>query len=97
LEQTGFLVRREIFIPFPFASLGFSARTAAVLEKINMLFIRLRPRLFAYQVVLEALPLATPTAALEETIKSELSIAPRRDGSFHTSAGNLSKRTEPAN
>lgn len=88
LEQTGFLVRREILIPFPFASLGFSARTAAVLERINMILIRLRPRLFAYQVVLEALPLTTPAAVLRETIKSQASITPRENGSAHGAAEN---------
>jgi glycosyltransferase involved in cell wall biosynthesis len=71
LEQTGFLVQRQIFVPFPFRSLGFSMRTARVLEKINMLLIRLRPRLFAYQVIVEALPLTGPATALEETLKSE--------------------------
>jgi hypothetical protein len=36
-----------------------------------MLLIRLRPRLFAYQVIVEALPLTGPATALEETLKSE--------------------------
>ena len=71
LEQTGFLVQREILIPFPFRTLGFSARVARLLERANTLFIRIRPRLFAYQIMLEALPLTTPAATLEETIKSE--------------------------
>jgi 2-polyprenyl-3-methyl-5-hydroxy-6-metoxy-1,4-benzoquinol methylase len=72
LEQTGFLVQRQIFIPFPFRSLGFSMRTARLLEKINMLLIKLRPRLFAYQIVIEARPLTTPTTTLAETLKSEI-------------------------
>ncbi len=71
LEQTGFLVQRQIFIPFPFRSLGFSPRTARWLEKINMLLIKLRPRLFAYQIIVEARPLTTPTTTLEQTLKSE--------------------------
>ena len=70
LEQTGFLVQREIFIPFPFRSLGISARWAAFLERMNMLLIKVRPRLFAYQIMLEARPLTTPEATLEETIKT---------------------------
>ena len=71
LEQTGFLVQREIFIPFPFRNLGLPARLSAFLEKINMLLIRMRPGLFAYQILLEARPLITPTAVLEQTIQSE--------------------------
>ena len=90
LEQTGFLVQRQIPIPFPFRSLGFSERTARFLERVNMLLIRLRPRLFAYQIMLEALPLATPAATLEETMKSEPTVAAtaarglvRADSSIH--------------
>src|SRR5439155_18396293 len=71
LEQTGFLVQREIPIPFPFRTLGFSRRVARLLERVNILLIRIRPGLFAYQIVLEALPLSRPTAILDETIKSE--------------------------
>jgi 2-polyprenyl-3-methyl-5-hydroxy-6-metoxy-1,4-benzoquinol methylase len=70
LEQTGFLVQREIFIPFPFRSLGISARWAAFLERVNMLLIKVRPRLFAYQIMFEARPLTTPAATLDETIKA---------------------------
>jgi len=71
LEQTGFVVQREILMPFPFRALGLSARMERFLERLNMLLIRVRPRLFAYQIVLEARPLTTPVATLEETIKSE--------------------------
>jgi len=71
LEQTGFIVQREVFIPFPFRSLGFSARIATVLEKTNLLLIRLRPQLFAYQVVLETRPLTMPSVTLEDTARSE--------------------------
>jgi glycosyltransferase involved in cell wall biosynthesis len=71
IEQTGFIVQREVFMPFPFRALGFSARISRVFDKVNRLLIRLRPRLFAYQVVLEARPLMTPGATLAETIKSE--------------------------
>ena len=71
LEQSGFVVQREVFMPFPFRGLGFSARISDVLERINRFLIKLRPRLFAYQVVVEACPLITPGATLEKTIKSE--------------------------
>src|SRR5262245_7630868 len=77
MEQTGFLVQRELFIPFPFRDLGFSARVTKFLQKINMLLIRIRPRLFAYQIILEALPLTTAGAVLEDTIKSEAPMAAR--------------------
>jgi 2-polyprenyl-3-methyl-5-hydroxy-6-metoxy-1,4-benzoquinol methylase len=75
LEQTGFLVQREILIPFPFRTLGFSGRVARLLERVNMCFIKMRPRLFAYQIMLEALPLITPAATLEEAIRSESNAA----------------------
>ena len=71
LEQTGFLVQREIYIPFPFRNLGLSSRIAGFLEKVNQALIRIRPRLFSYQIMLEALPLSTPAAVLEQTITSE--------------------------
>ena len=75
LEQTGFLIQREIFIPFPFRNLGFSETISRFLEKINMLLISLLPRLFSYQILLEARPLTTPTAVLEQTIRSEAYVA----------------------
>jgi glycosyltransferase involved in cell wall biosynthesis len=72
LEQTGFVTQRETYFPFPFRALGFSARLARLLEKVNVLLIRIRPRLFSYQVMLEAIPLTTPKATLEESLRSEL-------------------------
>ncbi|HXV36227.1 MAG TPA: bifunctional glycosyltransferase/class I SAM-dependent methyltransferase [Myxococcota bacterium] len=82
LEQTGFVTQREAYFPFPFRALGLSARTSRFLEKVNVLLIRIRPRLFSYQVMLEAIPLTTPQATLEESIRSEFgsrldSAAPR--------------------
>jgi glycosyltransferase involved in cell wall biosynthesis len=72
LEQTGFLVQREIFIPFPFEVLGFGPRVTRFLKRVNMALIKMRPRLFAFQIVIEALPLTTPAATLGETLKSEM-------------------------
>ncbi|HEX4998730.1 MAG TPA: bifunctional glycosyltransferase/class I SAM-dependent methyltransferase [Terriglobia bacterium] len=76
MEQTGFLVRRQIYIPFPFQALGFSGRLAKFLESVNMALIRLRPRLFAYQMLLETVPLVTPAAVLDETVKSQAEATP---------------------
>ena len=36
-----------------------------------MWLIKARPRLFAYQVMVEAVPLTTPAATLDQTITSE--------------------------
>lgn len=71
LEQTGFVTQKEIYFPFPFRVLGFSGRTARFLEKLNMLLIKIRPRLFSYQIMLQAVPLTTPEATLDETMRSE--------------------------
>src|SRR5262249_5582896 len=57
LEQTGFLVQKEIFLPFPFEALGLSARCTRFLRKINMALIKVRPRLFAFQILVETIPL----------------------------------------
>jgi hypothetical protein len=57
MEQTGFVVQREFYFPFPFRELGFSGKIAVFLEKLNILLIKIRPRLFAYQVMLVATPI----------------------------------------
>lgn len=72
MEQTGFVIQKEVYIPFPFRVLGFSERMANIFEKLNLFFIKIRPRLFSYQIMLEAIPLTTPVVTLSETIRSEL-------------------------
>jgi len=61
MEQTGFLIDKEYFFPLPFHALGFPKKLAMFLEKVNVLLIRIRPSLFAYQVMMEATPITVPT------------------------------------
>lgn len=70
LEQTGFVIQEKYFIPFPFQSLGISKGFGSFLEKINKLFIKLRPRLFSYQIVFEAVPIEPPDAVLDRDLMS---------------------------
>ncbi len=69
LIQTGFIVTREHYIPFPFISLGWPKGLSRWLEKINMMLIKIRPRLFAYQILFEAEPLKTAEVVLAEDLK----------------------------
>lgn len=71
LEQTGFLVQKEHFMPFPFRAFGFSPGKAALFEKINLALINIAPKLFSYQIALEAVPLASAGARLQEALASE--------------------------
>jgi 2-polyprenyl-3-methyl-5-hydroxy-6-metoxy-1,4-benzoquinol methylase len=64
LEQTGFTVVEERYCPLPFAELGLPVWLAKIGEFINMALIRLRPRLFAYQVMFAATPLVSPQSVL---------------------------------
>ncbi len=64
LEQTGYTIEEERYCPLPFSELGLPRFLARLLERINMLLIRLRPRLFAYQVMFKATPLASSSSAL---------------------------------
>jgi 2-polyprenyl-3-methyl-5-hydroxy-6-metoxy-1,4-benzoquinol methylase len=64
LEQTGFNVLEERYCPLPFAELGLPKGLAKFLEGINLLLIKLRPRLFSYQVMFAASPLVSPQSAL---------------------------------
>lgn len=68
LEQTGFVTQKEIYFPFPFQTLGFSEKMTRILEKINIFLIKIRPRLFSYQVMIVACPLAKPTVVLKEAL-----------------------------
>ncbi len=65
LTQTGFVITHEHYIPFPFASLGWPASVAKKLETINRWLIKLRPRLFSYQILFEATPLSAPDLVLK--------------------------------
>ncbi len=60
LEQTGFKIYREYFILFPFVQLALPISLATLLEKINIFLIKIRPRLFAYQILVEAKQLSFP-------------------------------------
>ncbi len=60
LEQTGFLITKRNYFPFPFRALGFRPGLAAFLEKINIALLRIAPSLFAYQFMYEAAPVAMP-------------------------------------
>jgi glycosyltransferase involved in cell wall biosynthesis len=71
LIQTGFVITKEHFLPFPFAALGFSPEWAGRLERINQFLIRLRPGLFAYQILFETVPLNTPDSVLRQTLEWE--------------------------
>jgi 2-polyprenyl-3-methyl-5-hydroxy-6-metoxy-1,4-benzoquinol methylase len=64
LEQTGFSVEAERYCPLPFTELGLPKGLAKFLEGINLFLIRLRPRLFSYQVMFAATPLVSSHAAL---------------------------------
>jgi 2-polyprenyl-3-methyl-5-hydroxy-6-metoxy-1,4-benzoquinol methylase len=66
LIQTGFVVSQVHYCPLPFRELGLSKASASLLERINMFCIRLRPRLFAYQVLFVAQPLLPPRLAPPE-------------------------------
>jgi SAM-dependent methyltransferase len=64
LIQTGYTIEAERYCPLPFAELGLPPWLARFFETINLLLIRLRPRLFAYQVMFAATPLASPQRSL---------------------------------
>lgn len=60
LDQTGFLVLETRGFPLPYKSLGFRPGLCRLLEGMNRFLIRLRPSLFAYQVLHVAAPLEAP-------------------------------------
>lgn len=64
LQQTGLTIVEERYCPLPFSELGLPGWLASFLEGINLLLMKIRPRLFSYQVMFSAVPLASPQASL---------------------------------
>jgi len=71
LEQSGFIIKSHRFVPFPFHTLGLGPRMSRFLEKINMVFIKIRPSVFSFQILCEAYPLTRPENVLVTTLESD--------------------------
>lgn len=66
LDQTGFVAGRRVCFPLPYQELGFGQRVSHMLESIHRLFLKLRPSLFAYQVLHVATSSLTDTNTVED-------------------------------
>lgn len=52
LHQTGFMISRRVFFPMPFQELGLPPAVCRWCERFHRWLLRLRPSLFAYQILL---------------------------------------------
>jgi glycosyltransferase involved in cell wall biosynthesis len=68
--QCGFAVERMAAVPAPFPKALGPGRLARALVKTNQWMNALLPGLFAYQIFMEARPLATVDALLDEAIRT---------------------------
>jgi 2-polyprenyl-3-methyl-5-hydroxy-6-metoxy-1,4-benzoquinol methylase len=51
LDQTGFVKHQRVCFPLPYQEVGFSAGLSTFSETVHRWFLRIRPSLFAYQVL----------------------------------------------
>jgi hypothetical protein len=73
LEQTGYLVVGHRYFPLPLTALGFPPSLARPLEAINRLLIKVAPSIFAYQMMYEAIPLASADEMLRDALTKQSS------------------------
>lgn len=71
LDQTGFIITKKHYFPFPFHALSLSESLSKRLEKLNVWLIKLSPALFAYQALYEAVSLQTPELVLRDTLRNK--------------------------